>query len=272
MKFLKILAVTSLLITVQFSMANTFDGGLPSGWAVVGSAGISGANGVVTASPIDGSTAYGWVSTANSKAKKVGYAIKSETNGSSLTSTAFSTEAGEELKFYFNYVTSDGAGYSDYAFANLLNSSNGSIAAVLFNARTEKSGSVVPGNGLPTPVATLNPSKIAIIGGAPAWSPLGSYSGKCFSSGCGYTGWIESTYSIINSGTYELQFGVTNWLDTAYDSGLAFDGITINNTVIPSAPPSNSVAPPNSVPEPDTYATLLAGLGLMGFIRRRKTS
>ena len=55
-----------------------------------------------------------------------------------------------------------------------------------------------------------------------------------------------------------LQFGVSNWGDTAWQSGLAFDGITVAGV------------PVGVVPEPETYAMLLAGLGLLGFAARRR--
>ncbi|TXT22552.1 MAG: hypothetical protein FD134_2457, partial [Gallionellaceae bacterium] len=33
---------------------------------------------------------------------------------------------------------------------------------------------------------------------------------------------------------------------------------------------ASNIAPPPAVPEPETYAMLLAGLGLLGFVGRRK--
>ncbi len=77
-----------------------------------------------------------------------------ETNGSTLTtSVVLSATAGTSLSFFFNYVTSDGAGFSDYAWAELFNSSKSPVA-LLFTARTEMTGSIVPGTGLPNPLAT----------------------------------------------------------------------------------------------------------------------
>src|SRR3977135_3866264 len=80
-------------------------------------------------------------------------ALGMETNGSTLATSVFSASAGTALSFYFNYVTSDGAGFSDYAWAELFNSSKTPVA-LLFTARTEPSGSIVPGTGLPNPLAT----------------------------------------------------------------------------------------------------------------------
>lgn len=251
-------ALAILVLASQGAIAQSFNSGLPAGWTVNGSAGTSGANGVVSLAPIPGTTAYGWVSTYNSTAK-AGYGLGSETNGSSLKSVAFAAVSGDALKFSFNYVTSDGSGFADYGYANLLNAANGSIAAILFNARTKPDGTIAPGFGLPMPVATLSPLAVPIIGGAPSWAPLGTSSGTCFDAGCGYTGWIQSTYNIAAAGNFILEFGVTNWSDEAYDSGLAFDGITVAGIEIPPA-----------VPEPETYALMLAGLAAMAVIARRR--
>jgi hypothetical protein len=136
--------------------------------------------------------------------------------------------------------------------------------ALLFDARTEPTGSIVPGLGLPIPVATVTAPAVPIIGGSPTWSPLGSWSGACFDVGCGYTGWYDSNYIIGNTGTYILEFGVTNWVDPSFDSGLAIDGVTIGGHPVDAPPP-----PP--VPEPGTLVLLGTGtIALIGRYRRGK--
>jgi len=225
---------------------------IPVGWTCSGSCGTLGANGVVTLSPIGNST-YEYVTTNGSSATAplpTG-ALGGETNGSTLATPVFSATAGTALNFYFNYVTSDGAGYADYAWAELFNSSNDPVA-LLFTARTEPSGSIVPGTGLPDPTATLNPSSVPIIPGAPTWSPLGDSSGTCWSTGCGYTGWVNSDYTIAAAGNYYLEVGVTNWDDEAYDTGLALDGVTVGGNPIGPSP----------TPEPSTL--ILLGSALVG--------
>jgi hypothetical protein len=214
---------------------------IPSGWTCSGNCGTDGADGVVPLSPA-ASTAYEWVSTSGG-AQGVGAlptgALGNETDGSTLTTPVFAAAAGTTLNFYFNYVTSDGAGYADYAWAELFSASNTPVS-LLFTARTSTSGTIVPGIGLPAPLATLTPSSVPIISGAPAWVPLGSYSGVCFDTGCGYTGWVQSKYTIPAAGTYYLKIGVTNWQDVSYDSGLALDGVTVGGVPVGISTPALS--------------------------------
>ncbi len=253
-------AVFSVFMSGQAS-ATAFDGGIPAGWTGTGNYGTLGANGVVTTSPEGGN--YGWVSSRNGVSLGANdLNIGSETNGSLLRSGVFSAAAGDSLNFYFNYVTSDGAGYIEYAWSRLLDSALNPVA-LLFTARTTPSGNTVPGFGLPPIAATIIPASTPIIAGGPSWSPLGGSSGTCYSGGCGYTGWIESDYTIANAGNYILEFGVVNWLDTAYDSGMAFDGITVGGVPID---------PNGDVPEPATLALLGLGLAGLGAFRRRKAA
>lgn len=261
-----VLALGLVFGVAGHASAALFDGGLPAGWTAVGNAGTLGADGVVSLAPSGGSQ-YGYVSSVNGVN---GVALPgvggsgTGTDGSTLRSVVFSAAAGDDLKFFFNYVTSDGAGFADYAWARLLDSTQAEVA-LLFTARTAPNGSIVPGFSMPAPTATLTPSSVPIIGGAPVWSALGPDSGRCYSGGCGYTGWVQSNYQIAAAGNYILEFGVTNWQDTAYDSGLAFDGITIGGVVIGD--------PGNNVPEPAMLALL--GLGFAGAAvagRRRKAA
>ena len=225
----------------------------------VGNCGTAGANGVVTAPP--GGTTYSYVTTDGGVSGGGQLPGEGGYNGSSYTTAVFSAAAGDDLNFNFNFVTSDGSGYADYAWAALLTAALDPVA-ILFTARTQPDGSIVPGFDLPGVEATLTPASVPIIDGGPVWSPLGGSSGDCYNgvgNGCGYTGWINSTYDIANAGNYVLAFGVTNWSDDAYDSGMAFSGITVAGVPIG-----------NAVPEPGTWAMMLLGFGAVGFAMRRR--
>ncbi len=235
--------------------------GQASAQVCIGNCGTLGPNGVVTAPP-DGPT-YQYVSTFGGvSGNNLGGLVTgdgSATNGSTLLSALFGATAGDKLVFNFNYVTSDGSGFADYGWARLLNPDM-TTAAWLVTARTKPSGSIIPGQGMPGVDASLAPPSVPIIGGAPDWLPLGSYSGFCFDVGCGYTGWIQSSYTIGITANYFLQFGVANWQDQIWDSGLAFSGATIAGVPIDTG----------TIPEPGSLALLATGLvSLVPRIRRK---
>jgi hypothetical protein len=250
-----VFVAASLLMAGEAS-ATAFDGGIPAGWSGTGNYGALGANGVVAASPEGGN--YGYV-VSSGGGTGLGLGL-GETDGARVRSGAFSATAGQNLQFFFNYVTSDGAGFADYAWSRLLDSGLNQVA-VLFTARTTPGGDSVPGFGMPAISAATIPGTVTITPGGPVWSPLAADSGSCYSTGCGYTGWVESDYTIAAAGNYILEFGAVNWLDTAYDSGLAFDGITVGGVSID--PGDNG-----TVPEPASLALLGIGLAAMATLRR----
>lgn len=240
--------------------ANARAGAIPSGWTCNGTCGTDGADGVVTLPP-NGSSSYQWASTVNGSTG-VGVlptgGLGGETNGSTLATSVFSANADTALNFYFNYVTSDGKGYADYGWAALFKA-DGTLASLLFTARTAPSGSIVPGFGMPAVNAVLNPGSVPITGGETEWSPLGSSSGTCFGPGCGYTGWVNANYTIATAGDYFLKIGVVNWSDTLYDTGLAMSGVTVDGK-------------PIDTPEPAALAVFGFGallIGLFAGLRRR---
>jgi hypothetical protein len=218
------------------------------------------ADGVVTLPP-DGATSYQWISTyggANGGGQLPGIG---GTDGSSLTSSVFAATVGQQLNFNFNFVTSDGAGFADYAFAQLRTASN-DVVATLFTARTEPSGNISPGVGLPANSSILTPGTSGIHGGGTNWSPLGYSSGACWAAGCGYTGWISAQYTIATAGNYQIVFGVTNVLDGAFDTGLAFSSVTVGGTPV--------VTGVSGVPEISTWVMMLAGFAGLGFVGYRR--
>lgn len=255
-------------------LALLLSAGAASAATCVGSCGTLGANGDVTAAP--GGGTYGWIST-DGGVDGVGQlpGITGSTNGSTFTTSTFHATSGENLQYAFNFISSDGQYaadqfiYEDYASVRLVDAGTGDTVAMLFNARTEPSGNIVPGSGLPaiSPGVVLTPATVAMtpgsgINGAPFWSPLGGDSGQCWGPGCGLTGWIHSDYTVDATGDYKLVFAVSNFGDTAYQSGMAYAGLKIGEVEIE-----------DSVPEPAAWALLMAGFGGLGLaLRRRRAS
>ena len=172
----KFLGALSVLAASIFSFSSPAAAApLPAGWTCTANCGTLGADGVVTASPEGGT--YGYVST-NGGVADSGIGLGSETNGSRARTGQFSANAGDDLEFYFNYVTSDGAGYVEYSWVRLLDSALSEVA-LLFTARTNPTAGAdtVPGFGMPdlAPGVVLVPASTPIIAGGPAWSPLGGF-------------------------------------------------------------------------------------------------
>ncbi len=186
--------------------------------------------------------------------------VLEETNGSLMVSSNFAASQGQQLRVNFNYITTDADEFGDYAWAKIVNAST-NASTFLFTARSTTQGnSVIPGgNDMPAIGADLSGTP-DVNDTKPDWGPLGDSNNTCFNSltnnGCGFTGWLTSTYTFANSGDYRLEFGVTNWGDTRFNSGLAFQfaGMT------------------SPTPEPSTFLLMSAALALFGVnaSRRRK--
>jgi hypothetical protein len=243
----------------------------------VGTCGTDIANGDVTLPP--GFDSYQYVTTTGGPTDGgdlpavFGSQGVNSTNGSTYTTTAFSTTPGELVNFEFNYITSDGSGFPDYAWAALI-STDGGTNYLIFSAQTQPTGNTVPGSTMPAlaPGASLTPPTSPITpgsgtqcgnscndpAGGPVWAELGGSSGNCWAVGCGLTGWIESEFTGEAAGAYTLEFGVSNSNDTLYDSGLAFAGVEVGGNPVPT-------------PEPSTWALMLVGLAGLGFLGHRRS-
>lgn len=256
-------------------------------WTATGTAGLIGATATVPLSPLENSV-FGYVSTADSTAlgvsplllKTDGKGDEAANNGARVVSGSFAASAGQTLALQFNYVSTDGRGYDDYAWARLIHAGNNTTAAWLYTARSTNSarGNVVPGdvlqrqqdNQLPDELnATLNNgNSVGFDVASTAWQPLGFSSGYCWDDAntCGPSGWIRSDYTFSQSGHFRLEIGVVNWGDQAFDSALAFD----YRGLAASAFPGLSVMA--AVPEPGQLAMMLSGLGLMAGMGWRNRS
>lgn len=215
------------------------------------------ATGDVGLSPT-GNAHYGAVSTAGSDALGTSplqldgnsRGSGAETNGSRWTSEAFDVTAGDTLSVWFNFVSTDGKGYDDYAWARVVDADDGGVVAWLFAAAATSSntGKVVPGDVLDK--ADFDPDERIVdfddweFNSQPAddpvdWAPLGASNGTCWKDnapGCGTTGWMQSRISFASGARLRLELGVVNWGDWAYDSGLAFDYAGFTSAVPEPAP------------------------------------
>jgi hypothetical protein len=245
-------------LAAAFVVAASAASAVPIGWSADGNADTFTPNGVVTSIP--GISTYYYVSTAGGPTGVGQLPGIGGTNGSTLTSPVFAVNAGSKLEFNFNYVTSDGAGYADYAWAQVIDALDPTETILLFTARTTPGGDTVPGFDLPDlgEGVSLEPESTPIIDGGPMWAQLGENSGSCFSTGCGYTDWIKATYEFAEAGQFRLQFGVSNWDDEIYHSGMAMAGTTIDGVPI------------DPIPLPAAGWLLLGGLGALMAVRRRQ--
>lgn len=215
------------------------------------------------------------------------------TNGSKTTSTPFVAQAGDQLILYFNYVSTDGLDYRDYAWARLVDAGTNATAAWLFLAQ---SGNAPDGDGTSDYVhdkvlklqtdeiladqdqdAILNEGQPVVgmpMGAITVWAPLGEFADACWAkdpttSSCGATGWVKSDYTLPDGGTYFLELGIMNWGDEAYQSALAFDFEGLESADLG---PGITIFDPTDVPEPGAAGSLAAGLGLLANLARRRRS
>jgi hypothetical protein len=221
-------------------------GPAPNGWTCSGNCGTDGADGDIGLSPLN-DPYYEYVST-NGGINGVGVnptGATNPTNGSLLQTSQFNATQNTSLNFYFNFIKSDGGTFADNAWAALFKA-DGTFVTDLYSSTT---GSTAYTQGL---------SNVS-------W--LGSSSGMCYQGGCGSTGWQQVNYTINDAGDYYMAFGATNSDDTAYDTGLAIDGLTVGGQQV-----QTDVTNTADVPEPASIVVLGAALAGLGLARRRMTS
>jgi len=107
-----------------------------------------------------------------------------------------------------------------------------------------------------TPVATATLNGVAATKTSTVVVALGGFGGDEVES---FWKWSNVTGSSL----YTFRFGAT-------ESSMSLDQLALATVALSSAPNIPS-SPVTAVPEPETYGMMLAGLGLMGFMARRRT-
>ncbi len=128
---------------------------------------------------------------------------------------------------------------------------NAAVATVLLASAT---ASMAAANGFETRYA-LQERALASVSDAPAGSFNNTMSGKQL----GDANDARAANGWWHSGTKSYSFGQ-----------VAGNGVATFSVTSLSVAPVVSVDPVTAVPEPSTYALLLAGLGLVGFMARRR--
>ena|SRR5712691_10447232 len=258
-------------------------GTIPLGWTLQGGGGggdrtvapfISG-SGSSTNCVIVTDTDLGFPGTTSTNFFPTTNVIAGTTNGSRMTSPVFTANAGDKLDFFFMFATDDGAGFSDYARASLIDPLTSLTLLDLFTARTSSSSQVVPGFGFPSFPSglVLTPGVSTLQGDTFVLNDFGGtqYGPGRFGGGPGGSSeWEHAVFTFDPSmaGSYQLEMTVANVGDTAFASALFFTGDSISSAVV--APPAVS-----AVPEPSTWLLLAPGsLGLLafGWWRRERTA
>ncbi len=266
-KFFGTLVIITIVIVVpcvaEAGVVCALGGGqTPAGWSVQGVGGgvdatiapftpPSGASQGDTACVIvtDTGPGVGVVSTGFSP-NNIG--IAGTTNGTQMTSPAFTKNPGDQLNFQFMFFTNDGTGtFSDVARAALIDPITHAPVLDLFTARTGSTSQVVPGFGFSQMPAglVLTPATSTLQGDSFALTDFGTGNGSTTYGPSRYGGgpggsspWVNAsfTFDSATAGTYQLQMSVANVGDEIYSSGLAFAGKPVFS--------SPSVLPPSPLP------------------------
>lgn len=100
-----------------------------------------------------------------------------------------------------------------------------------------------------------------VDGGVLDFAFLDNHGGEVHNSaGAGWTSWSHPNPSFVILGRRTARSGVTSYLlgfNDSYRGDADFDDLVVRVSIAP-------------IPEPGTYALMLAGLGIVGFIARRR--
>ena len=92
------------------------------------------------------------------------------------------------------------------------------------------------------------------------------------SSGGGPGGNFDFRYDFVGKKNDKLTAGESVTWTSTFTSAVTFDQLALHVQGLTSAQGDSAWYSVTAVPEPETYAMLLAGLGLMGFVARRRSS
>lgn len=236
------------------TFSESFESGVPADWTYTGTVGTSGTTANLAATD---ASEFGTMVTPG-----VDYLGFGGTGGSTWESSSFEALDGDVLSLDFNFLTTDGNGFNDFMFIQLINASTDAVVATIANGNT--TGPVdqaVPALGAPAPLitgGTLSPTS-AFFDGI-LTGPIGVCDPDEVLSGCtaggqtfgpdkypafplpeeppppaslgGSTGWVTSTFLIPADGDYKLSFVVQDLLNRVFPSGLAIDDIRLERPVL----------------------------------------
>ena len=180
--------------------------------------------------------------------------------------------------FDFSYTFGSG----DVASGSLTGTQNGNFVDSVSNVSVFLNGTALIGNpNLYQPYSFL--AGCCFVAGAPVISFNGNLNNFIFANGppYPYPGYNAQTNFFLMNGTDidywnmgtlgPLQYAAISAPPHAYVTDLSINGAAYGgNTAFDASRWSLTVANPVPVPEPETYAMLLAGLGLLGFTAWRR--
>ena len=165
-----------------------------------------------------------------------------------MESSSFAALAGDVLTLDFNFLTTDGAGFTDFMFIQMIDEAD-AVVATLANANTSgQFAQAVPAlGGTPPPAisagVTLSPTTAVFdgvltgpigvcvltdgcVGGGQTFGPS-----KFGGGNGGSTGFVTSSFTITADGDYRLLFVVQDVNNRLFPSGLAIDNIRLTRPV-----------------------------------------